>query len=132
MRVTTATKGWLRKAGNDRLAAVALAKGHGPQVTDIVCFHCQQAAEKCVKAVLIQAIVGFPKTHDLRELIELAAEARSDLRALTPVVEVLAPFAVDVRYPDTDTDEETMRAALEAMEQVWMACLTALGENETK
>ena len=97
-----------------------------------MCFHCQQAAEKYVKAVLIQATVEFPKTHDLRELIELAAEAGSDLRALTPVVEVLEPFAVDVRYPDTDTDAETMRAALEAMEQVWTACLKALGEDETK
>jgi hypothetical protein len=36
-----------------------------------LCFHAQQAAEKSIKAVLIDRGVSFPRTHNIRTLLEL-------------------------------------------------------------
>jgi HEPN domain-containing protein len=38
---------------------------------DTVCFHAQQCAEKYLKALLVSRSIPFPKTHDLRILMQL-------------------------------------------------------------
>ncbi|MEK6924072.1 MAG: HEPN domain-containing protein [Candidatus Micrarchaeota archaeon] len=62
-------KEWLTEAEADLVAAVAVAeKG----VYARACFHCQQAVEKALKALLIHKKNSFPKTHSLIELAEKA------------------------------------------------------------
>ena len=54
MRVPEEVKGWLRKAEADYAGALHLhrrKKHHS--LPDLVCFHCQQAAEKYLKAFLV-------------------------------------------------------------------------------
>ncbi len=61
---------WLRRARDDlRVARFALEEGMLEQVT----FHCQQALEKTMKAILIDhdGFPAVPKTHDLVRLSEL-------------------------------------------------------------
>jgi HEPN domain-containing protein len=61
------TRGWLRRAAADlRDADVDLA-ADPPLIGDAV-FHCQQAAEKALKAFLAWHDVPFRKTHDLAEV----------------------------------------------------------------
>jgi HEPN domain-containing protein len=64
------TKPWVRKAEEDVQAARTLAAA-SPPLRDIVCFHCQQAVEKYLKAMLQELGVAFPKTHDLELLVDL-------------------------------------------------------------
>ena len=45
------TREWIRKAEDDFRAAGVLAAGSEP-FHDQVCFHCQQSAEKYLKALL--------------------------------------------------------------------------------
>jgi len=66
-----ATKVWVAKAEQDLEAAKCCMQKAGPPVYDAVCFHCQQCAEKYMKAVLTERGVHFPKTHDLKELVAL-------------------------------------------------------------
>jgi hypothetical protein len=40
-------------------------------VYDAACFHCQQCAEKYLKARLVEAGIAFAKTHDLLSLLSL-------------------------------------------------------------
>ncbi len=92
---------WLEKAAADletarRMAAEVL---RNPRMREIVGFHCQQAAEKYLKALLTRRQIEFPKTHDIKTLLSLirpldegAAETMRDARWLTP-------FGVEVRYP---------------------------------
>lgn len=62
---------WLVKACHDLAAAGKLAGG--PDVyLDVAIYHCQQAAEKALKALLVFHDQRFQKTHDLRVLVELA------------------------------------------------------------
>jgi len=63
-----------------------------------VCFHCQQAIEKNLKAFLIANKVNFRKTHDLDELKELCIEIDKEFEKFE--VSILSIYAVETRYPD--------------------------------
>ncbi len=58
---------WLAFADRDLQAATLLAASQHP-LLEIVCFHCQQSAEKYLKAYLVRNTQEIKKTHDLREL----------------------------------------------------------------
>jgi hypothetical protein len=59
---------WLDEAALDRLL-------HDPTVTDVVLgFHCYQAAERMLKAVLLAAGGALPATYDLDGLIRMLDE----------------------------------------------------------
>ena len=66
-------KKFLKKAAQDEALLDFVI--HAPTVTDeIFGFHCQQAAEKLLKAILSTKQVRFAKTHDLLELIALVVQ----------------------------------------------------------
>jgi HEPN domain-containing protein len=106
-------RGLLKKAGNDLIAAEAtVATG---QALDMVCFHAQQAAEKCIKALLALRDVEYPWRHDLAELLALAQPHWPELATMEEPVVALAPFAVAVRYEDAiDPTMAEARSALAA------------------
>ncbi len=58
---------WLARADEDVRAAEALLALASPEV-DPAAFHCQQAAEKMAKAMLIAAREPPPRLHDIDEL----------------------------------------------------------------
>jgi len=60
---------WLAKAENDLLNADNNLQAESIPY-DTVCFHCQQAAEKLLKAYLVDRGVQPPFTHDLLLLLE--------------------------------------------------------------
>ena len=59
--------GWLRKADSD-LANAELCLA-AERSLDTACFHCQQAAEKSLKAYLIANNAKCPFIHDLKRLL---------------------------------------------------------------
>ena len=63
------TARWVRKAEMDWEVAHKLADGIPPP-RDIVCFHCQQAAEKYLKAILQESGLVVPKTHELADIVD--------------------------------------------------------------
>ena len=104
---------WIEKAENDFTAARFLAETMHPMPTEIVCFHCQQAVEKYLKAFLAYNDQEPPKTHDLIELAKLCNAFNDDFLPLCPKCEYLVPFAVRTRYPGgIDPEEEDMKRAL--------------------
>jgi hypothetical protein len=66
------TRERLVKAEEDFLAATALNRRRKKPLSNIVCFHVQQAVEKYLKARLEEAGLSVPKTHDLLHLLNLA------------------------------------------------------------
>jgi len=61
---------WVNIADRDLIAAEQGLKVY-PILSEIVCFHCQQAAEKYLKAYLVKHQVEFQKTHSIMSLINL-------------------------------------------------------------
>jgi HEPN domain-containing protein len=76
-------------------------------------YHCQQAAEKLVKAVLAHAGLAFPKTHDIGALVGLLPEGRP-LKSKLRIFEKLTPYGVAYRYPAEDEWEIPTAATIEA------------------
>jgi HEPN domain-containing protein len=104
---------WLYKADNDYSTAEYLAQNMYPVPIEIVCFHCQQAAEKYLKCFLVYNDQEPPKIHDLIELIRLCGKINTDFLQLNLKCEYLTPFAVHIRYPsDIDLLNEDMLKAL--------------------
>ena len=92
-------KQWVAKAENDLLCADNnLNADRTPY--DAVCFHCQQAAEKCLKAFLVFHECRHPLTHDLLLLLEQISLIAPEVEDLRDVLVILLPYAVEVRYPD--------------------------------
>ncbi|MDD5676303.1 MAG: HEPN domain-containing protein [Chitinivibrionales bacterium] len=90
---------WVLKAENDLTIAKdeRFLKKDGI-VTDGICFHCQQAAEKYLKAFLVFHSVDFEKTHNLEFLANLCKTISADFGSLE--FGNLTNYGISVRYPD--------------------------------
>jgi HEPN domain-containing protein len=88
---------FLEKAAEDEtLVDEVLASS---RVSDaVIGFHCQQAAEKLLKAALSEFGVEFRRTHDLRELMDLLADAGHSLPKTLADLDTLTPYATLFRY----------------------------------
>jgi len=92
-------KQWLAKARSDLLNADNnLASERVPY--DTACFHCQQAAEKILKAYLAGSGQSAPRTHDLLLLLEKVLPLSGSADVLRDALAILMPYAVEIRYPD--------------------------------
>ncbi|MFH0937750.1 MAG: HEPN domain-containing protein [Planctomycetota bacterium] len=92
---------WLQKADNDLRSAQVDLAAEPPLIEDAL-FHCQQAAEKAMKAFLTAHDITFRKTHDLDELASACEQIDVSLKdALNPARD-LTVFAWEFRYPSSD------------------------------
>lgn len=65
---------------------------------EIIGFHCQQALEKMLKALLTYNGIEFRKTHDLSELMDVLADNGCPIPPEFSELDILNPFAVEYRY----------------------------------
>ncbi len=104
------TAQWVRKAEDDLRGARSLAQSK-PPLNDLICFHCQQSAEKYLKALLQEWGLVPPRIHDLVKLLSLLLPSDATLRALGRQLASLSNYAVDYRYPgDTATRKQALSA----------------------
>ena len=103
------TNAWMVKAWRDLETARRAATGE-PPFYDIAVYHCQQAAEKAVKAFLVQHGKPYEKTHDIEVLIDLAGEMDSAFSKLADAADVLTPYAIRFRYPNATFAVEPLPA----------------------
>lgn len=92
---------WISKAKHD-IGMAKLAITDGCEFTDSICYHCQQYAEKIIKAQLIKNGVEAPKTHSLSYLLDLLADNTIITDVIYDLAETLEDYAVGVRYPADD------------------------------
>lgn len=117
-------KSWFDKALHDLIAAKTLAQSPD-HLFDVAIYHCQQAAEKVLKGILVLDDVEFSKTHDILSLLTLAKELRPSLAEFEALAESLTPYAVIYRYPGEflGPDEEEFWQALEMAQRIYDAVL---------
>lgn len=89
---------WLAKARSDLATARLLIKGDEPYL-DTGSYHCQQAAEKAIKAWLTAVEVIFVKTHSLEVLIRLCLPTAPGMERFIDHAVELSPLATEFRYP---------------------------------
>jgi HEPN domain-containing protein len=103
---------WIKKAESDYQLALALSRRRKLTFLDHVCFHCQQSAEKYLKARLEEANVFAPRTHDLKVLLNLLAPIEPLWSALLPAAARLSVYAVEFRYPGHEATKAEARKAM--------------------
>ncbi len=106
-------KEWLEKADQDYRAVQYLK--NKKQLHDVVCFHCQQSAEKYLKAYLTSKNVRFPKTHDLMDLQVLAEKVDGSFALIKDVLNFLNQYSVRFRYPGEEADKREAMKAVNGM-----------------
>jgi len=89
---------WLTRASHDLGAACALSSLEHP-LLDVAIYHCQQAAEKTVKGWLQLQDDRFPKTHDVADLVNQAANLEQGFSQFATAAAVLTPYVSAFRYP---------------------------------
>ncbi len=120
------TAEWVRKAEEDYDGARRLTATK-PPLHDLVCFHCQQAAEKYLKALLQELGLAIPRIHELDVLLDLLLPHDVSLRSLRRAVNILTQYAVDYRYPGMNATARQSRSALRWAEQTRDAVRARLG-----
>ena len=89
---------WIQKADHDLKAAEWLFGNQDDPLTEIVCFHTHQCAEKYLKGFLVFRSIHFPKTHDLVVLMRRVDEHVKLTIDITEIIP-LNRYAVEARYP---------------------------------
>ena len=87
---------WLAKADEDLLVVEKLTDGE-IIASNAVCFHCQQAVEKLLKAFLIASGREIIKTHNIEFLLSECSEIDGVFSTVDP--KNLSDYGVDDRYP---------------------------------
>ncbi len=89
---------WVAKAEGDLKAAAQILKIKRECPTDTVVYHAQQCVEKYLKAVLSSEGIPFPKTHNIRLLVDLVPQAFSPSLD-EDEQDMLTDYATGARYP---------------------------------
>jgi HEPN domain-containing protein len=117
---------WLRRARSN--LSRCRSDSRLPDVLfEDLCFDAQQAAEKAIKAVVLEGR-RVPRTHDLAELVNLVTATGVEVPRDVQEAKRLTPYAVAGRYPGVseDASEGEYREALAIAERVvaWAERLT--------
>ena len=110
---------WFRFADIDLASAEYLCGMH-PQPLEIICYHCQQSAEKFLKGFLIYSgVMEPPKTHSLDDLCELCSGFDELFREISKACNILTAYGVQPRYPNEMLiSESDMHKAIEYAHQI--------------
>lgn len=95
---TELVQAWLLKAAHDLQSARRLSLGDDAPLDNAI-YHCQQAAEKVVKAFLCHAGATIEKTHDVERLVKLAMSHEPRFAPWLDEAEIVTPYATRFRYP---------------------------------
>ncbi|MBM3746078.1 MAG: HEPN domain-containing protein [Acidobacteria bacterium] len=123
-------KQWLRLAKEDLGYAAHALTAQPPFLKDAL-FHCQQAAEKALKAFLTWHDIRFRGVHDLDEIGNQCVGADPTLAELAVRVRPLTAYASRLRYPGAEYDAtiEEAESALSLAREVWAAIASRLPEE---
>ncbi|MDR2630645.1 MAG: HEPN domain-containing protein [Spirochaetaceae bacterium] len=110
---------WQRFAKMDLDSAEFLAQMN-PLPIEIICFHCQQSAEKSLKSILILNGIFPPKIHDLKELKELCTPYIVEAVIIDDACNHLNNYSVRTRYPkEIDISPDQLRKAIADSKVIW-------------
>ncbi len=92
-----------------------------PTPLEIICYHCQQASEKIIKAVYISLALpgGLPRKHDLTFLLEQMKNRVDVPESIFDHCDRLNSYGVIVRYPnEIQLDLHSVQQAIQYAEEI--------------
>ena len=111
---------WLKVAADDIASIRNNLYGPVPNL-EFASYHCQQVAEKTIKAVLVAEQIRFGKIHNLERLVPLLPDGHilmADLNRL----DFLSPYIYAFRYrPEVIEDMQELDVPSRAQHESWLA-----------
>jgi HEPN domain-containing protein len=120
------TAQWVLKAEEDIEVARTLAAVANP-CRNVTCFHCQESADKYLKALLQERGQVAPRTDNLHDLLSLLLPQDATLSPLRRSLLTLTRYPIDCLYPGARATTRQMQAALRAAERVRTELRARLG-----
>ena len=127
-------KEWLDLAEMDFGVAKHLFETYHPKPLEIICFHCQQAAEKAIKAVIVSygEQGGMPKLHDLSFLLGQVRNMTDIDEKYFDYADTLTPYGVSLRYPhELFLEEYHAEQAIKYAKEIMNWALATIKHNES-
>jgi HEPN domain-containing protein len=104
---------WFKIAEAD-LDSARFLRQMQPVPIEIICYHCQQSAEKFLKGFLTLKGEKIKKSHDLVLLCNECKRYDESFEQIRESCLMLTDFAVHIRYPyPMDLNESDMKTALQ-------------------
>jgi HEPN domain-containing protein len=119
----------LERAKSD-LGALRVLLADEDMLDDVVGFHAQQAAEKALKVALVLADIDFPRSHDLRELADMAVDYGVAVPESIREARWLTPWAAQLRYEMLESLDRDAALSVAADAVEWARSLTVESEDE--
>jgi HEPN domain-containing protein len=111
-------KEWLKIAELDLSSAEFLQKMN-PIPVEIICYHCQQAAEKYLKGFLALNGEEIKKTHDLMQLNKMCQKYEEKFGMIAEECLLLTDYGVNIRYPfPMDINDADMKIAFRNAQKI--------------
>jgi HEPN domain-containing protein len=123
------TKQWIKKAEADFRVASVFSRGRD-RFYNQVCFHCQQLAEKYLKALMVEAGLTVPESHDLDELRTILPAYDASLRPLRRGLVFLTKFDLETRDPLAHASKRDVAAAIRWATRIRDVCRELLRGGE--
>ena len=109
---------WFEFAKRDLESAKFLMNMH-PRPIEIICYHCEQSAEKYLKGYLIKAGNKIERTHDLVLLNNKCKAIDKSFEIIEDECIELVPYGVQVMYPyQLDVTDNDMISAINCAEKI--------------
>jgi HEPN domain-containing protein len=109
---------WLKYSEDDLKLAKLVTTTDNPDMKN-ACYHCQQCAEKALKAFLISNNIKFKFIHDLEELCLDCQDIDPTFKQISANCSILNDYATVTRYPSTFVFVEALLVeAIELTEEI--------------
>lgn len=119
--MTLVVSDWIKYAESDLRVAEHLFNDLYPKELEIICYHCQQSAEKAVKALIIYYGYGetMPKVHDIVFLLDQIKNKTNISEQIYDCANDLSKYSTVSRYPnEMVSDEYQTKKALEQAKMI--------------
>jgi HEPN domain-containing protein len=108
---------------DDLVSARSLFEHTYPKQLAIICFLCQQCAEKSLKGYLHYKKLNPPRIHNMGELCKMCSEQDASFESIAQMCTKLTPFAVASRYPgEQEITEASTVIAIDRAQQIYDFC----------
>lgn len=120
---------WQRYAAQD-LASAEFLLTMKPKPIEIICYHCQQCAEKNLKSILAYHGDSITKTHDLVALNKACMDHAPSFSTIGDDCLELTDYGVQARYPfQLELTEADVALAIQAARRIAEFVSTKLSQG---
>jgi HEPN domain-containing protein len=111
-------KEWVTGADNHFYSADTLLHSSDAPLTGTGSFHCQQSAEKYLKAFLTDHLIRFEHTHLLADLLTLCVPVDKDFKKIANDLNSLEEYTIDITYPGGNVSVELAEEAFKTANRI--------------